>query len=79
MSRKYGLRVALDMEAVRARKQWRQAKLKTTPKCPVCKQNFGKRKPATVDHIVPLSKGGADNKSNWQLMCRACNMKRGAD
>jgi 5-methylcytosine-specific restriction endonuclease McrA len=28
---------------------------------------------ATVDHIVPLSKGGLHIRSNVQLMCRRCN------
>jgi hypothetical protein len=37
------------------------------------------RKPnsTSVDHIVPLSKGGADDPSNWALMCRACNQAKG--
>lgn len=35
-------------------------------------QNF------TVDHVVPKSKGGTDHLSNLQLLCNACNSKKGA-
>lgn len=33
-----------------------------------------------VDHIVPLSKGGADEPANWALACEMCSvMKRDHD
>lgn len=32
----------------------------------------------TVDHIVPLSKGGSCDESNLQLACGSCNRKKGA-
>ena len=31
----------------------------------------------TVDHVVPQSKGGTDHESNLQLLCGACNSKKG--
>lgn len=34
---------------------------------------------ATVDHIVPISKGGTHTQENTQLLCRDCNCKRKGD
>jgi 5-methylcytosine-specific restriction endonuclease McrA len=31
----------------------------------------------TVDHILPLSKGGCDAYINYQTMCEPCNSKKG--
>lgn len=31
-----------------------------------------------VDHVVPLARGGADDASNWAILCRRCNRKKGA-
>jgi len=31
---------------------------------------------ATIDHIIPLSKGGEDVADNRALACRACNEKK---
>lgn len=32
---------------------------------------------ATVDHIVPLIKGGENEMDNYQLLCHSCNAKKG--
>jgi 5-methylcytosine-specific restriction endonuclease McrA len=34
---------------------------------------------ATLEHIIPLKRGGLDNANNWTLACEACNTKRGHD
>ncbi|MDE0090062.1 MAG: HNH endonuclease signature motif containing protein [Thaumarchaeota archaeon] len=31
----------------------------------------------TIDHIVPVSRGGTDRIDNLQLLCGACNSKKG--
>jgi 5-methylcytosine-specific restriction endonuclease McrA len=35
-------------------------------------------KDLTWDHIVPLAKGGLNELSNLQVLCRSCNAKKGA-
>jgi hypothetical protein len=34
--------------------------------------------PVNFDHIVPLAHGGVNDVSNLQLLCEACNSKKGA-
>ena len=33
----------------------------------------------TKDHIIPKSRGGKNNLSNYQTMCTKCNAKKGSD
>lgn len=42
--------------------------------CKVC----GATKDLQVDHIHPVSKDGTNELSNLQLLCRKCNLKKGA-
>lgn len=46
------------------------------PECSWCKKKLG-YKEATVDHVIPLSKGGLNNGNNYVLSCQPCNLKRG--
>lgn len=32
---------------------------------------------ATLDHVIPLSKGGDHTYSNTRCCCRGCNLKKG--
>lgn len=32
----------------------------------------------TVDHVIPLARGGADEMSNYRTRCRPCNSRKGA-
>jgi 5-methylcytosine-specific restriction endonuclease McrA len=41
-------------------------------KCLACRES----KPLTVDHVVPVSKGGSNDISNIQPLCRSCNTSK---
>ena len=34
---------------------------------------------ATMEHVIPLHRGGLDNSNNRVLACEPCNSKRGSD
>lgn len=42
-------------------------------KCLCC----GATKNLSIDHVVPLSKGGVNDISNYQPLCKSCNSKKG--
>lgn len=44
--------------------------------CLGCKTHFMQQH-LTVDHIIPVSKGGTDHISNLQLLCHDCNSRKG--
>ena len=46
-------------------------------RCTGCLRQFPYRN-LTVDHVLPQSKGGGDAIGNLQLLCGACNSKKGA-
>lgn len=45
--------------------------------CALCGNKILAMHDATVDHIIPLSKGGSDTPSNMQIAHRDCNTKKG--
>lgn len=53
-------------------KEWEQVKKTQNYLCLFCKEG----KPLTRDHITPISKGGSDNISNIQALCKNCNCKK---
>ena len=65
----------------KTRKQWERISKSVSPKifdsennsCKKC----GNAENLTVDHIVPISKGGTNDKDNLQALCGSCNSKKG--
>jgi 5-methylcytosine-specific restriction endonuclease McrA len=43
--------------------------------CNICKI----KTPLTIDHIIPLSKGGSNWPTNIQALCNPCNGRKGDD
>lgn len=53
-------------------KQWSDLKEKNGFKCALCR----KETRLTVDHIIPLSKGGSNYIENIQPLCMPCNSRK---
>jgi len=47
------------------------------PCCRYCEVELHQRR-ATLDHVIPRSRGGADAISNLALTCKFCNMAKAA-
>lgn len=45
--------------------------------CHWCKVEFASFEETTLEHIIPLSKGGLDNSNNYALAHKSCNNERG--
>lgn len=46
-------------------------------RCYLCGRAVGPRS-ATIDHVQPLSRGGADVPANWRAACLTCNQAKGS-
>jgi 5-methylcytosine-specific restriction protein A len=69
---------AVDRERQRARElrqsQWWKRQL-GRGRCYYCGKSFSPRR-LTMDHIVPLSRGGKSKKGNVVPACKDCNNKK---
>lgn len=45
--------------------------------CAIGKHEILEGEVVTIDHIIPLSKGGKDKEANMQLACAPCNKAKG--
>lgn len=46
--------------------------------CPICGKTSKAKAVFQIDHIIPMSCGGFSEPGNLQLLCRTCNMQKGA-
>lgn len=46
-------------------------------KCGYCGDKVCKSNPPTIDHMVPLSRGGSNDLDNLTIACVSCNAKKG--
>jgi 5-methylcytosine-specific restriction endonuclease McrA len=56
----------------KAHRQMRARLLALHPWCECC----GSTSSLTLDHIVPLRRGGKASLNNYRVLCRSCNSRR---
>jgi len=60
------------------RRAWRKEQWATGRGiCAYCSEYVGLRA-STVDHVIPLVKGGRDDETNWVVSCWDCNQTKGS-
>jgi 5-methylcytosine-specific restriction endonuclease McrA len=69
-----GGRAAVEDKA--AQSQFKCQQWQTRKRCEICGHVFSGLQEVTLDHIVPLSLGGSEKASNWQLTCTLCNAQK---
>ena len=45
--------------------------------CPVCERTSLRKRDLTVDHIVPIRRGGRNSRNNARVVCGSCNSSKG--
>lgn len=56
----------------------RKRLLKKSDKCHWCQKKLT-LETSTLEHIIPLARGGLNQRNNMTLACYECNQKRGSD
>jgi 5-methylcytosine-specific restriction protein A len=54
-------------------------RLKSQTVCKICGSKSTSNKPLEVDHIIPIVRGGTNDKENLQAVCRSCHIRKTAE
>lgn len=63
----------MNVESTLTRTQWERILRRYGYRCLAC----GSSENLTIDHVVPISKGGEDTERNVQPLCGSCNSSKG--
>jgi 5-methylcytosine-specific restriction endonuclease McrA len=74
LNRRYRIR-QLNSEGNHTNEEWQELLKTCGNRCVNC----GTKGDLTRDHIIPLSKGGADYIENIQPLCKSCNSSKGVN
>jgi len=72
---KHRRRVAESSSGHFTAREWAAVKVRQNHQCAACGKSAPEIK-LTVDHIIPISKGGSNNIDNIQGLCRSCNSRK---
>ncbi len=59
------------------RREWRQAMRGRYKACFWCGKPLPRKSHSTLDHFIPLDKGGTNTADNFRLACSYCNSVKG--
>lgn len=64
------------VESTLTMQEWQAILKEQNHRCAACQRHFNIFLRPTLDHIVPVSKGGGTTKENTQALCASCNSRK---
>jgi 5-methylcytosine-specific restriction endonuclease McrA len=66
----------MNAEGTVTEKEWLAILESQNHRCRYCQRLFNDELPATMDHVIPLTKGGRHSPENIAAACRPCNSRK---